>query len=1494
MNVARNLIFLVSILCVVQTYAQSNLIRLKNRVFAAEKNVASFNYSSLTVKHQEFGGKIFCIIQFNVPIDNSRKQALLNEGVELFHYIPDNAYTAVITKNVAASFLVKQNITSITELGPEDKLSSRLLKKQIPFWAIKQANKVDVIVHFSKGISASFAKDYFISHQYQLMDDAWSGYGFVTLRIDQEKINDLASFPFVEYIEPIAPEPKTFNYVMRANARVNVLNAATSAGGEGLRGKGVTIGVGDDADPSDHVDLRDRVINRAAGLQQTHGTHVAGIAAGGGLKDPMFQGVAPLATIVGQLFNGIFLNAAAYIADYRMVVTNNSWGNITGECDLTGVYDTYSKLMDDISIQYPYLLNVFAAGNDGPFTCLGYQQQYHTIVSGHQSAKNVLSVGWAEKNQTVSVNSSIGPTADGRLKPEIASQGSGLRSTAPNDDYFTDWGTSMAAPTVSGGAALLIEKYRQLNADADPKSGLIKALLMNGARDIENPAPDYKSGYGYLHLVRSLDMLKNNRHINSNVTQGVSNSHNIVVPAGVAQLKAMIYWHDPSAAIFAQNALVNDLDIEVIASSSSVVLPWILKSDSITATMNATRGIDHVNNSEQVTIDNPAAGNYTIRVKGSAINSGAVQEYFVVFDLVPTGMDLTYPSVDEPLVPGEAIVVSWDAWGGPSNDFTLEYSVDNGTTWINISNAIPASTRQYNWIVPNIITDQAKMKISRNGTSQSDESQSFVIIPQPTVSLSSIQCEDYINIEWPAIINATDYEVMMKKGAEMVAIGTTTNTSYTISGLNSDSLYWVTVRARINGKPGRRAVAINHKPDNGNCIGSISDNDLKLDSILSPSSGRQFTSTEISANTLTIRIKNLDDVPVTGFTIQYSINNSAYTSQSITATIPAQGTYDHTFTGINFSSPSDYHIVAVIKNNNADNNTINDTLRYTIRQLANPPVSLPYIETFNVAPVFEIVKDTLGLPGLNRWDFINSTDVGRIRSFVNTGIAKSDDKAITLDVLEYNLSGNTNYLIGTFNLSNYSSIPPADLGLKLTFSYKHHGQNPHENNRVWLRRSDVDPWIQVFSFDSLQLRPGEWKTIAIHLANTAAAISPSSSFQVRFGQHGNLSMGDDISNSGITIDDVSLSSNPYDVELLSIESPVANSCGLNSNVEIKVRYVDHRGVSGCIPLKYRINGGNVVSECAINSGSDTYTFTTKTNLSPFGSYLLEVWSDHLADTYRNNDTLRTLIRNKPVVTNYPHIENFENNSSAWHTEGYRSSWEPGTPSSFKIKTAASGTKAWKTTLRGQYNENEHSYLYSPCYDISSLSSPFLSFNMALDIEQCAPFVCDKLWIEYSANGNTWTKLGNYGQGINWYNNKIENVWDSTNFTNWHIAGIPLPTSATPIQLRFVLQSDAGITREGVAIDDVQIFDQKINANPNWLIYPNPVNDILQVVSNHSPGSNVTLNLYDVSGKLLMKSEFVATGLLDKISINLRHLPAGLYALKIMDGINNKVVKIIKQ
>ena len=133
-------------------------------------------------------------------------------------------------------------------------------------------------------------------------------------------------------------------------------------------------------------------------------------------------------------------------------------------------------------------------------------------------------------------------------------------------------------------------------------------------------------------------------------------------------------------------------------------------------------------------------------------------------------------------------------------------------------------------------------------------------------------------------------------------------------------------------------------------------------------------------------------------------------------------------------------------------------------------------------------------------------------------------------------------------------------------------------------------------------------------------------------------------------------------------------------------------------------------------------------------------------------------------------------------EVFRSSWEYGTPASNKINSAASGSKAWKTRLAGNYNDLELSYLYSPCFDISGMTNPTLSFSIALDLEDCGTSLCDGAWIEYSADGITWSKLGAMGSGTNWYNKNYagDQLWNIQNYTRWHVATTALPTGLIKI------------------------------------------------------------------------------------------------------------------
>jgi hypothetical protein len=78
---------------------------------------------------------------------------------------------------------------------------------------------------------------------------------------------------------------------------------------------------------------------------------------------------------------------------------------------------------------------------------------------------------------------------------------------------------------VAGGLALMYQQYRQLNGNADPKSGLMKALLCNGATDKGNPGPDYSYGFGFMNLERSIAMLENNRYFINTVANSAMQTH---------------------------------------------------------------------------------------------------------------------------------------------------------------------------------------------------------------------------------------------------------------------------------------------------------------------------------------------------------------------------------------------------------------------------------------------------------------------------------------------------------------------------------------------------------------------------------------------------------------------------------------------------------------------------------------------------------------------------------------------------------------------------------------------------------------------------------------------------------------------------------------------------------------------------------------------------------------------------------------------------------
>ena len=287
-----------------------------------------------------------------------------------------------------------------------------------------------------------------------------------------------------------------------------------------------------------------------------------------------------------------------------------------------------------------------------------------------------------------------------------------------------------------------------------------------------------------------------------------------------------------------------------------------------------------------------------------------------------------------------------------------------------------------------------------------------------------------------------------------------------------------------------------------------------------------------------------------------------------------------------------------------------------------------------------------------------------------------------------------------------------------------------------------------------------------------------------------------------------------DYGIVQLESP-QSSCSHTTTEIIKV-YVKNLGQTprSKIPVAYRINGGPIVRDTAnvlLNAGdSALFTFAQTANLAAPINYNFELWSDYRGDSLRINDTLKTLVATTPANNVLPYYTGFEGTAAGWYTGGQNSSFKWGVIFSGIIDSAANGLNAWKTNLTGPHKNNELSYFYSPCFDMSAvIGDPVLNFNFSHQLETNN----DKAWVEISSDaGATWSKLGVQGEGLKWYNNG-GNYWTGLD-NKWHNVKHSLPITAlgdkSKVRIRFVMQTNGTVVQDGIAIDDISIYT---GANP---------------------------------------------------------------------------------
>lgn len=441
-----------------------------------------------------------------------------------------------------------------------------------------------------------------------------------------------------------------------------------------------------------------------------HGTHVSGTVAGdsGTAATPTAanyntgDGMAPNAQILFQDGGNDSTGCLSGLAGpLRLMweqaqsggayISNNSYGS-----GFAGAYTASDADLDEMAWLNEQFMVVVSAGNAG------------ANGIGHPShAKHSLSVGaLGNGNSTAAAGfSSRGPTADGRRKPDIQAPGSSIVSAGGNDNddnppanpnqanTRTLSGTSMSGPTVAGGSALARQYFEdgfyptgnRLAADSrKPLGAELKAVLLNGTAFIGTGAgattitPGNTLGWGRIFLDNNLFFPGDSRDLRNwaiakenGIRTSEVHEYQVQVNAG-SEFRATLVWYDPPGTPGAARALVNNLDLEVVTPSDTLLGNRFPTTGSNTQSQTGGSA-DTVNTVEQVKINAPTAGLYTIRVKGTDVPGNQYryssrQGYALVTSQATVATSVTTaPAAPLVNVSGGNVVVSTTSVAGASS-----------------------------------------------------------------------------------------------------------------------------------------------------------------------------------------------------------------------------------------------------------------------------------------------------------------------------------------------------------------------------------------------------------------------------------------------------------------------------------------------------------------------------------------------------------------------------------------------------------------------------------------------------------------------------------------------------------------------------------------------------------------------------------------------------------------------------------------------------------
>ncbi len=538
-------------------------------------------------------------------------------------------------------------IKSVRILNPEEKITKEIRTGRLSYYSLKSDSSYILKISCYNDVSVYYCKSAIEKYGKIIGQLSKETYFVEIKKQDVIPLADEDEIELVNQNDPVAISHLDDSRIqIFANPTFNTYK---------LNGSGINISMWEVAGIPNvtHADLIKRVAftpEPPTSQFSDHATVVAGIMGGDGSISSLYTGIASGIKIVAHTeANHLLEYSKDMLADDRLsLVSQNSWTFIVNasNCNDYGNYDLDEEgKLDEIirgdsaqPLKGRRISIVYAVGNERDDGDCNLNNNPYNSTPRPSTAKNVITVGAVPSDniQASTCFSSWGPTDDGRLKPEIVAPGDeGSCATGSGIEYYLtpftlnsneNSGTSFSAPQVSGAIALMQQQTKCTFDNKPLLPSTLKAILVHTTTDVNTTGPDYRTGYGLLNVTGAVDAVIYRKFREDNLSSITeTDKWNFTIISGEPNTKVTLTWDDPKGS-----GLKNDLDLTLISPSGTHHHSWYLNPNNPSNSAQSNKG-DHLNNVEQIVVNNPETGEWTIVVNSSAAITFPPQQYSLVY-----------------------------------------------------------------------------------------------------------------------------------------------------------------------------------------------------------------------------------------------------------------------------------------------------------------------------------------------------------------------------------------------------------------------------------------------------------------------------------------------------------------------------------------------------------------------------------------------------------------------------------------------------------------------------------------------------------------------------------------------------------------------------------------------------------------------------------------------------------------------------------------------